>query len=702
MSKPSSVKSNLKIREGRLIFQTCFIVFCVSSNSFINYSLADNSGSVNSDETMLFDFQVYSAYGTLTGICPTGSFAADKQYISPPLVEWELVDWGLMKSCARYELLLVQDDKILGITPATQSPKLIEEGWDKLQKGKKAAIIIRGFDEKGEENGLSGMRPFYVKPFYPDSGLGKNIYKIIKPHGYFALGARYINTPRVEWESAEGCTRYELILVQGDDDDVLGITKADSSPHFIENGWDNIRRCKKAGIIIHGFDKEGRLIAVSEKKTFYTALDYDPAVSSRKKRSYRQAALMAFDAVYNYKLPAGTPIPTEGPGSRIHQILLSAAHGPHSAYPFSYPVSHDHHYVNMLVALNKIADEPLRKKIMEFAESAGTHLLISRFMEEGFKYKGMIRSCCDYNGNPAGGYESAKLQLLELPKCGYATDSLVKLYELTGKQKYLDAALEMAEIFVNTQLEDGSWPARVDAKSGKVLTEYSTSTIAVANLLDRLNKHIPDDRWINTRDKAVKWILDNPARTYAWVLNFADGDSKASKANLFGQTSSLSNVDCFEFIRYLSCHPEATVDAAGCIKEQFMWIDNHFTFYGDGPLLSFNPHYPSIAEQGSPAFYVDFGNCWCPMAGHTNNWGRALLAAHLLTGNNLYLEKAKAAANTLTQVQVDNGGTLTWMPDKAWGLSFRGAVGWSNSTFWPAGWASSAALWADLAAMGME
>jgi hypothetical protein len=550
-------------------------------------------------------------------------------------------------------------------------------------------------------NGYAKQQSNTIFDYLSIESYGKLEY--IMPTGYFAIGMRYIHPPRVEWVVLESCTRYELILVQGDK--ILGITNATTSPHFIENGWDKITPGKKAAVVIQGFDKEGQKKALSGIQPFYAALDYDPAVASKKKRSYRQAAIMAFEALYNYKFPAGTSAPTEGPASKILPILLAAANGPNYAYDHNFPVLHDWLHVDMLVALNKIADQNLKLKIMDYADSVGTHLLICRILDEDFMYKGMIRGCADYEGKGALGIPSVRgtaeeeqiRRLVEPAKCGYAAEALVKLYELTGHRKYLDAASQIAEILVKTQREDGSWPARVDGKTGEVIAEYSTSAVAAISFLDRLNKNSPDKRWFTTRNKAIEWIQENPLKTYGWVLLYDDADARTANSNMY---QTLSNYDLFKFICYAAANPEAVDNAAEHIKRQFEWCDNHFTFYGDDPILGFNPHYPSVCEQGKPA--IPNEGCWCPMDGHTVNWGRAHLATYLLTKNKLNLEKAKAAANTLTQVQVDNGATLTWMPDSSFGISHRAMATGSGLTFWPAGWAGAATLWAELVSMGLD
>jgi hypothetical protein len=130
------------------------------------------------------------------------------------------------------------------------------------------------------------------------------------------------------------------------------------------------------------------------------------------------------------------------------------------------------------------------------------------------------------------------------------------------------------------------------------------------------------------------------------------------------------------------------------------WNDNHFTFFGDDPLLSFNPFYPCVAEQNNPQFSAR--SCWCPMDGHTGNWALAHLATFQLTKDRGCLDRAKAGGNTLTQYQMDNGATLTWMPDAGLGISYRADVGMYGLAFWPAGWAMSAWTWAELERMESE
>lgn len=532
------------------------------------------------------------------------------------------------------------------------------------------------------------------------SSYGKR--KIIRPTGYFAFGRRYIHAPKVEWKLAQKCdesVRYELFLLQGDK--ILGVTKAACSPHYIEKGWDKIARGKKAGIVILGLDLKGRSVAQSAFCPIWVAPDFDKRVSSKMKLPYREAAIKAFAALENYKLPASAPpVP---PNSGIdHPVLLTAACGVDVCFPRSAPVRHDRNYVEMLMSLNKTADKPLKERILAFAHSVGNHILMCRFQDTSYKYNKLIRDCAGFDGESAVGVigadkKSGKMQrLVEPGKNGYAAGALVKLYELTGEAEYLDAAVKIAEVLVETQRPDGSWPARVDAKTGEVLSEYSTNTISVASFLDRLNRHRPDKKWLQARDRAVEWTIQNPVKTNAWVVNFDDCPNITQRRNLY---VGLSNWDAFTFVRYAADHANEMEGAVKYIEDTLKWTDNNFTFYGSDPFLPFEPYYPCVAEQGSPNIFDSQNNCWVPMDFHTSKWVTALVATYKATGNKIYLEKARAGANTLTQYQIDTGATLTWMYDKTFGCHTRDIVDGTVDDFWPGGTAAASWALAEVAAL---
>ncbi len=546
--------------------------------------------------------------------------------------------------------------------------------------------------------------PAQTVPFvdYPALLVAPTTEGSILPTGYFQRARRAIHPLRVEWKPVSNAARYELILSQNSR--VLGATPAARSPEFIAKGWERLVPGRAAQITIQAFDTAGRRIASSTLLPFFVAPDFDPAVASPARRSYREAALKGFAALFDYQRPPNQAKLKSAAG--IHPILLSAVVAPRGANPYSFPNLHDWMHIEMVESLLKIADAPLRAKALAYARSIGEHLLLCRIEDDDFAFKGMIRGCANWQGGAAIGVPTDRMtpaaiekqmRMVEVAKGAYSADALVRVFEVTGDARYLDAALVMAEIFLKTQRPDGGWSARVDAKTGEVLIAYTSSVGIVAQFLDRLEAHRPDPRWRQARDRATAWMLEYPMKTCAWVVSCDDNNAPATMQNPF--IGNLSNWDLFVFMRYLARHPDRIPHPTERIREQLEWNDNQFVFYGSDPLLPYEPWYPCCAEQGNPSPFYQSGDCWVPMDFHTANWVAALLEFHRLSHEARPLAIARAAANTLTQYQLDDGRTITWMGDRALGtLISPGSVGGAVN-FWPAAWALSVSVWAELAAL---
>jgi hypothetical protein len=561
--------------------------------------------------------------------------------------------------------------------------------WSKIEAGKGLDAVSRNSDSRATAIYTPNTCKTPLRDYlnYDDYN---HVPKAIEITGYFALCRRYIHAPKVDWKPVDGAVKYQLILTQSKK--ILGVTDADESPARASNGW-NKTEPGKAGLIIQAFNAKGERIALSRMFPFYVAMDFNSKNASRQKRPYREAARAAFNAILEMKVPNA---PKEGPAAKIwpQAILVGVRDGGSSS-----PVLHDWIFMDMIEAMMKMADEPLRQKLLQFARGVGDHILLSRLPVEGYACGNLVVGAVDTDCKPVfGGIAGIqKREVVEPAKNGYAGEALVKVYEQTQEGKYLDAAVLLAEKLVSTQLEDGSWPARVDGKTGEIIAAYSTSVAAVVSFLDRLNDHKPDSRWEKSRDRAIDWITKYPMKTHGWVINFDDVSATATRDEPY-RGESFSNVDLLYYIRYLCRHPEMLKKMLPEIKEQLEWNDNHFVFYGPDPLLNFNPFYPCCAEQGKPQFY-DGEGAWNPMDFHTANWGLCMVKLYEATHEKIFLKKAKAAANTLTQDQYDNGGTMTWMCDRNFGVLPSVMSTYDYAIFYPSSWAWSAALWSELTAL---
>lgn len=116
-------------------------------------------------------------------------------------------------------------------------------------------------------------------------------------------------------------------------------------------------------------------------------------------------------------------------------------------------------------------------------------------------------------GKP-GGFEDK--ESLQPDKVGYMGLSYTRLYEVTGDRKYLDAAKRAADTITLKQSGDGSWPFRVNPKTGEVFQQYTAAIFMNAAFLEKMAAltHNPDYK--NAQIAAWMWMMRNPIRTDNW------------------------------------------------------------------------------------------------------------------------------------------------------------------------------------------
>jgi len=244
-----------------------------------------------------------------------------------------------------------------------------------------------------------------------------------------------------------------------------------------------------------------------------------------------------------------------------------------------------------------------------------------------------------------------------ITRASWAGSALLELADATGESTFLDHAWHIAHQLLKFQRQDGSFPMRVDPKTGRVTAAYTTAGIAVAMFFDECQSRATagGQRWRKARDKAVAWVLANPVRTQQWDALFEDVGVHQPFANL-------ANLEALQTIRYLAAHAgddSSFVPAAERIHD---WVEDQFVVFGRDDSVSVRPPVPSVLEQFA---------CPHPMEVHTAHWLLALVALHRVTGKQLYRDKAVAAANAITQFQLADGRYLTFAPDVVLGRPFH-------------------------------
>jgi len=256
--------------------------------------------------------------------------------------------------------------------------------------------------------------------------------------------------------------------------------------------------------------------------------------------------------------------------------------------------------------------------------------LIDTSTPKGWAYPDMPRS------HQSGAY----LQVSRTAMVGLA---YLDLAAASGDRAILDAALRIADTLKARQLSDGRWHFRVDPRTGKAVEDYTSDQAEAIWFLDELDRRHGKKEYAATREGAVRWMLDNPVKTKHWQQQWDDVPLKPPFSNL-------EFYDTVFFGFYLLRHATPENGYQRTAAELFRYVEDQFVLWEN----SFDRKFiaPAVLEQ-----YV----CYFPIDWHAAHFIRYCRALHEATGEEIYLKKARAMADTLTAVQHPDGYYPTWM-----------------------------------------
>ncbi len=243
-------------------------------------------------------------------------------------------------------------------------------------------------------------------------------------------------------------------------------------------------------------------------------------------------------------------------------------------------------------------------------------------------YGGMPYST--FTNGVAGGYVDGDAIMTDKP--AIMALAYLRLHRATGDTLYHTAAKRIADVLVKHQGDDGSWPFRVNPKTGEVRESYSSSAIYAVMLFDALDAADPGSPYHEPRARALRWVLENPVRTLDWRGFYEDvGNAPENRTNF----------DCIDTACYLIAHAEEIPNAITLAKKLDAWIEETFVDREH----AYAPA-PGVYEQKV---------CFNLMGVHGMHW--AMMAADLyrLTGNPAHKRDVVQVMNYLTyHLQPDN------------------------------------------------
>jgi hypothetical protein len=244
---------------------------------------------------------------------------------------------------------------------------------------------------------------------------------------------------------------------------------------------------------------------------------------------------------------------------------------------------------------------------------------------------------------------------IEPDKVGELGTGYLKFYEITLEVKYLEAAINCADALakyvrdlgpesrIDLKYEKSPWPFRVNAKTGKIISEYCSNVLSPITLLDELIRikqkinidTIKINSYIKARKIAWDWLYSThgPIITFIWNGYFEDSGNDPDRVNR-------NQVSPIELAKYL-------------IRNSF--LDKYY-----------EKTVPSLISYVASAFKTDEMDAikeqlWCygPMGSHTSRYGAVCALWYEKTGNIFYKEQAFRFLNFATYMTYENGVVAT-------------------------------------------
>ena len=536
--------------------------------------------------------------------------------LSPQVARWSGADG---KATLQFACLRVLPEDRLGLFYATISRDLLKEG-------RPCRLAVRSLG--------AGSRRWFGLNAYTDltnsrSGEGNPVTTALSLQrtGWNVRARRFMYPPTFSAAPAAGAKSY-AVGVQAKPGDLRQEAKSDTADISLAGIWDALPAARGYTACIEALDAGGKPLARTANFDFFKVAPFAGRPGEAKGGYVESGRRCARYVIAKRLADWKTAEPGKVPLPDFPALFYSA-------------------YIRVLVTYAGLAPgSPEAQDALALARKVGLDL-VKTSTPADWAYPAMPLS------HRPGNY-------LQVSRTAMAGMAYIDLAAATGDKTFLDAAMRIADALKATQLPDGRWYFRVDPRTGKAAEDYTSDQAEAIVFLDALADQHGRIDLTATRDKAVQWMLANPVKTRHWQQQWDDVPIKAPYENL-------EFYDTVFFGLFLLKHATPQNGYKETAAELYRYIEDQFVLWEN----SYNPEFiaPSVKEQ-----YL----CYIPIDWHAAHFIRFSMAMHQATGQAVYLEKARAMADSLTAVQHPDGYYPTWMRRKGAGIDY-GDI-WPNCT----------------------
>lgn len=474
----------------------------------------------------------------------------------------------------------------------------------------------------------------YLRPIRPGYE-GKNPF-------WNRFSYKFIYAPAFDFENVKGASKYLFTITSKEDYNRKWTFTSDSPKAALVPVWAAIPPGQVA-LQVDALDANGKIISVAGKREFLRDFPFQGPYHSAV-RPYEEAAKKALLAIHKLK-----PI----------QHWINSTEPDMSYEHNSYPCK----IIGATVAISVLMAEKMpayRKEAEQIARNAA-QFLIDQSRPEGDPLAYFPPTYYGDNLAAKRPENKGKTMTMEAASAGSA---FLDLYDLTKEQKYMDRALGIADTYLRIQNADGSYPIKVDFYTGKPVNDSKAMLQPLMNYFRRLHDNYGITKYDQAHNKAEVWMKTVALRDFDFTGQFED----VSVSNL-RPYENLTNCTAAPYASYLLKKAHPTAEEIAYAKDLIRLSEDQFLYWNTFPdkmgLRRIST--PCVFEQYKYRKPVDSSVC---------NVSNAFLDAYNVTGDQLYLQKAKALIDNITINQSSVNGIIstTW--------DFRETDKDGSRTFW--------------------
>lgn len=446
----------------------------------------------------------------------------------------------------------------------------------------------------------------------------------------------FMYAPSFEFNRFDGAVSYRFIATAADSQQFSFI--ADTPWAALTPIWNKIP-VGFVHLLAHALDVQGSSLGLSGTRDFYRAAvfrdQYHEAVSD-----YRSSACRALE--YLYRLP--------------HIQHWKRGAGPDTTYAlYSYPSKMVAAVIESMVLYAGVSPEHAADALQISRRAADYLISISEPAGAALEYFPPT-----YQGSKLTAREYSGQFMLIYP--AEAAMAYLDLYDVCGERKYLQAVLRIADTYVRLQLANGAWPLKL-LRDGRPATENLCIPVAMIELFERLQQQYHMDRYRESKERAFRYVMEGPVRTFNWEGQFEDVAASKPYHNLSKHLPASFAIYLFD--RY--AQEPRYLDLA---KELVRFAEDQFVVW-EKPM----PQKQWRTDQWITPCALEQYAYYVPIDASAAKLIQLFLTAGRITGDSLYLAKARQLANTMTLAQDAKSGRYPTY----WERNKRGEEeGWIN------------------------